>query len=394
MPMSAAEAESAIRSGIASLRQGHAAQAQRLFQEVIDRGSPLPPPWFMLAQACRHSGDDAAEGAALDKVLENQPRNIGALIMKGDLNARNGDKRAAGSFYRTALSAAAGGAQLPRSILPELRRIEVSLEQLNHDFGDYLEERLTRAGATEAARTDRLQMSLDIMLGRKQLYLQQPTSFYFTGLPHIQFYERADFPWLAEMEAAIADIRTELQSLIEDDESFTPYIEADPNRPPAVHRLLGDPSWSAFHFFKEGEPIVRNVTRCPRTAEALGRAPLPRIRGRSPMALFSLLRGGAHIAPHSGLFNTRLICHIPVIVPPNCRLRVGNEVREWEEGKALIFDDSIEHEAWNGSDRTRTVLLFEIWRPEIGEEEQRALTIMFEAITDYGGGAAETGGEA
>jgi aspartyl/asparaginyl beta-hydroxylase (cupin superfamily) len=102
------------------------------------------------------------------------------------------------------------------------------------------------------------------------------------------------------------------------------------------------------------------------------------------MALFSLLRPGTHIAPHHGLLNTRLICHIPLITPPGCRLRVGNEVREWEQGRALIFDDSIEHEAWNDSAETRVVLLFEIWRPEIEEDERRALTAMFEAITAEG----------
>ena len=83
------------------------------------------------------------------------------------------------------------------------------------------------------------------------------------------------------------------------------------------------------------------------------------------------------------MLNTRLICHLPLIVPPNCRLRVGNEVRNVEAGKMLIFDDSIEHEAWNDSDETRVILLFEIWRPELDAEERRALTAMFEAIGLY-----------
>ena len=61
--------------------------------------------------------------------------------------------------------------------------------------------------------------------------------------------------------------------------------------------------------------------------------PLPRIAGRAPMALFSLLKPGAHIRPHHGLFNFRLICHLPLIVPPGCTLRVGNQERSWSEGK-------------------------------------------------------------
>ena len=111
---------------------------------------------------------------------------------------------------------------------------------------------------------------------------------------------------------------------------------------------------------------------------------MPRILGRSPFALFSLLQPGAHIKPHTGLFNTRLICHVPLIVPRGCQIRVGNETREWEEGKALIFDDSFEHEAWNRSAEARVVLIFEVWRPEISADERRALTAMFEAISAYG----------
>ena len=123
----------------------------------------------------------------------------------------------------------------------------------------------------------------------------------------------------------------------------------------------------------------------------LSAAPMPRIDQRSPIALWSLLKPGTHIQPHHGLLNTRLICHIPLIVPGDCALRVGNETREWREGEALIFDDSFEHEAWNRSDSTRVVLLFEIWRPEISLEERAALTAIFETINDYQGAPEDAG---
>jgi len=124
---------------------------------------------------------------------------------------------------------------------------------------------------------------------------------------------------------------------------------------------------------------------CPDTIAALRHVPHPVICGRSPMALFSLLKPGTHIFPHNGLLNTRLICHLPLIVPDGCRFRVGNEVRAWEEGKLLIFDDSFEHEAWNEGTSRRVVLLFEIWRPEIDAEERAALTALFEAIDAFRG---------
>ena len=76
---------------------------------------------------------------------------------------------------------------------------------------------------------------------------------------------------------------------------------------------------------------------------------------------------------------------LPLIVPGRCHFRVGSETREWVEGRAWLFDDSIEHEAWNGSDKTRVILLFDVWRPELTEEERGLLAALFEAIDAYSG---------
>ena len=74
-----------------------------------------------------------------------------------------------------------------------------------------------------------------------------------------------------------------------------------------------------------------------------------------------------------------------VVVPGKCRFRVGNETRDWVEGKGWAFDDSIEHEAWNGSDRTRVILLFDVWRPELTDEERTLVVSLFEAIDAHSG---------
>jgi aspartyl/asparaginyl beta-hydroxylase (cupin superfamily) len=83
------------------------------------------------------------------------------------------------------------------------------------------------------------------------------------------------------------------------------------------------------------------------------------------------------------MLNCRLICHLPLIVPAGCWLRVGNETRQWEEGKLLIFDDSFEHEAKNPSDEVRIILLFDVWRPEITEDERSAVSSIFNAIDKF-----------
>jgi len=162
---------------------------------------------------------------------------------------------------------------------------------------------------------------------------------------------------------------------------FRAYIQhgQESVRLDANQSLVDDKDWSALFLVENGATVPQVVDRCPRTWQALQRAPLLAIPGRAPTAMFSLLKAGARIAPHTGMFNTRLVCHLPLIVPAGCRFRVGNEVREWQEGKLMIFDDTIEHEAWNDSSEDRVVLIFDIWRPELTERERAELTALLAA---------------
>lgn len=106
----------------------------------------------------------------------------------------------------------------------------------------------------------------------------------------------------------------------------------------------------------------------------LAHAPQPVQLNRTPSAMFSLLKPNTHIPPHTGVSNVRLVTHIPLIIPEDCGFRVGNQTRSWELGKAMIFDDTIEHEAWNNSDKLRVVLIFDIWHPHLNPAEREMIT--------------------
>ncbi|MCS6947035.1 MAG: aspartyl/asparaginyl beta-hydroxylase domain-containing protein, partial [Steroidobacteraceae bacterium] len=191
---------------------------------------------------------------------------------------------------------------------------------------------------------------------------------------------------LTTLEQATSDIRSELLEVMQRPEDFAPYVQNRPNRPYKEQQgMVNNPDWTAFYLIKHGDIVAANVERCPRTMAALSDVPLARVANRSPSVLFSVLKAGAHIPPHNGLVNTRLIVHLPLIVPGRCIFRVGNEVREWQEGRAWVFDDTIEHEAWNRSDATRVILLFDIWRPELTAEERRLVAKLFESIDAYSG---------
>ena len=103
---------------------------------------------------------------------------------------------------------------------------------------------------------------------------------------------------------------------------------------------------------------------------------LSRIREHGPETLFSVLRPGTHILPDRGVTNTRLVAHLPLIVPKGCALNVGGEIHEWQEGRCATFDDTFEHEAWNRSDQTRVVLIYGLLEPRpqrVGAHRHRHL---------------------
>jgi aspartyl/asparaginyl beta-hydroxylase (cupin superfamily) len=329
--------------------------------------------------------DPASQAAALERQLAADPRNIRALVQRADLYAAAGDARSASSYYLAAIrSAPASGASRETAAL--LARAQAACDRFARDYEDHLHRSLAAKGFDPGRSSPRFAQSLDLILGRKRIYLQQPKYYYFPGLPQVQFYERSRFPWFDEIEAATGDIRAELEPVLAEAGSFAPYVQGHANRPKNDEMgMLNNPDWSAYYLWRNGEPVAGNAARFSKTLHALRNAPLGHVPNRSPSILFSLLKPGAHIPPHNGLVNTRLVCHLPVIVPGKCRLRVGNETRDWVEGKGWAFDDSIEHEAWNESDGTRVILLFDVWRPELTEDERALVVALFEAIDAHSG---------
>jgi aspartyl/asparaginyl beta-hydroxylase (cupin superfamily) len=385
-PLSIQDAERIVRAGAAALQQGRAGAARAEFEKVAASGRASAQVWLLLAHACRETGDAAGAETALDDLLAKEPQNLWGLIQKGDARAAAGDRRAATAFHKKARQVAAMVAPLPGELAREMERVERALAEAERHFKEHLEQELGARGFGPGMRSPRFQQSLDILAGEKQIYFQQPTNYFFPELPQIQFFDRALFPWVEAVEAAAAEIRTEVLALLEEEGAFQPYMVAAPDRPRTdFHGLADNPDWSSLYLWENGRPVEANVARCPKAYEALLQAPMPHISTRAPVVMFSRLKPGARIPAHTGMLNARLICHLPLVVPPGCGFRVGNEVRAWEEGKLLIFDDTIEHEAWNDSEEDRIVLIFDIWRPELSAEERSAVVAMFESVDSYGG---------
>ena len=345
------------------------------------------------ARRARQTGDVPALARLADALLAYQPHEPRFLVLKGDALHAGGDLRSATTFYGAAVARVQGATQLP----PDLRAdIEHALRR-QAEAAALFEARLRdglRERGFDAADPDqsRFAAAVDLMTGRRRLYYQQPKFFLFPGLPQIEFQPRATVPWLAQVEEATADIKAELQGLLARPELFAPYIEDRKNRPASDQAgLLGNDDWSAVFLWKDGIEVPEIAALCPRTLQALSGLPLCRIPGRSPSILFSRLKAGAKIPPHTGLINTRLICHLPLVVPDGCYFRVGNEERQWREGQAWAFDDTIEHEARNDSAQDRTILIFDVWKPEITPAERQKICDLFATIDAAGGSNIKLG---
>jgi len=356
--------------------------ARARLEDAVAGGNADAETLARLAEACVRTDDAPAAHEAADRALRLQARNLRALLVKAELLTGQGDPRGANFYNGLIVDVAADPAQVGADLLAGVERARRARAEVRANMLTLLQDELRTAGYSERASPPRFTLALDVLTGRKQPYFQQPKRFYYPELPNVQFYPRDRFPWLDAVEAAASDMTAELEALLGSGADFAPYLKHMPNVPSQDYALIESMDWSTAVLIDRGEE-TDVARRCPRTMAALEHVPLCRIKARSPEVMFSQLRAGAHIRAHTGVVNTRLLCHVPLIVPGNCRFRVGNEVREWEAGKAWVFDDTIDHEAWNGSDRTRVVLIFDIWRPELDEEERMLVATLLEAMDAY-----------
>jgi aspartate beta-hydroxylase len=376
--------EERMQKALAALRSGDAPAAASMLEQLIAEGPVPAAAWLALAFARVNLEQADAALVAVDQALALEPRNVRALLFKADHLDRIGRTRTAVSFYQGALQVAAAMTQVPQDVVQGLRRAELICDRQAADYENYLLETLEADGFKREA-LPRFSESLDIACGKRPVQLQQPTRFYFPGLPQRAFYGRSEFRWVEALEAETAAIRAELLAIEQDAEQFQPYLQSNPDLPKFnTSATLDSMDWSACYLWREGVRVDAVADRCPRTMAALEQVPLCLIPGQMPSVLFSRLAPGTRIEPHYGAVNSRLICHLPLVVPPNCgELRVGNDSKAWREGELLVFDDSMEHEAWNHSAERRVVLLFDIWRPELDSEERHWVTKMLQAVKAY-----------
>jgi aspartate beta-hydroxylase len=362
--------------GIIELELGDAAAAARSMSRAVEL-DPSPPLWLNLARVQRAAGAPAEELKSLDQALSRDPYYLPAILAKGEVLVALGQEDNAVELYRLLFNAMPPGEEIPPGLAGQVQQARALLDRHGDArmlaFGKALEE---IAATQPDADLYRARAYAEQKAGKRKVYQQEPIGAHFPYLPALEFFDRALFPWLGDLERHTAAIREELLSLWaeEEGEDFRPYVAFPPGAPANQWAELNHSTrWSAFFFWENGARNEANCARCPRTAAALDELPMLDIPGKSPTAMFSILRPRTRIPPHTGTSNTRTTIHLALVVPPGCGFRVGAETREWREGEAWAFDDTIEHEAWNDSDERRAILIVDGWNPLLTEAEREVV---------------------
>lgn len=345
-----------------------------------------PIVWLNLSFVHRALGDGDGEMAALQRALTADPYCFLALLAQAGLLERGGNARAAARVYANVLKIAPPDERLTPDIRAALTRGRALVAQMAQALDDFLQARLARADGA-AQGSPRMDEARAAMVGTGKIYKSEASLLHIPRLPAVPYFEREAFGWMAGIEAATDAIREELLGLLRSKkDGFEPYMQYAPGAPlNQWAELNNSPRWSALYLWRDGRRVAEHAALCPRTMAALEDVPLAAIDGAEPCALFSALEPRTTIPAHTGITNARAVVHLPLIVPPGCRFRVGGETRVWKEGEAWAFDDTIEHEAWNDSDQLRVILIFNVWNPFLDAAERAQAAAMISGFYDYYG---------
>lgn len=379
---------------VQALAGGRVEEARGLLQQAITTHPRDVPTRKNHGVLLLRTGRLGEAEQAFRELIGDDPGFFTGRLYRGMALERLGDPRAAATEYFRAVSNAqsqgywTSPATTPPGIRPLVEHAMVAARVGRRQRIDELMAPIVDRFGREALQ--RVERCLASHLGEAPLAppdrRQKAQFLYFPDLPSEPVLALDLFPWREELEAASAEIRSELLAVLGDRPQLEPFLGRPPPGMKSSYldgsRETATPQWDAYFFYRHGRGFDTNIARCPQTVAALDRTSIVRIRQHSPEALFSVLGPGSHILPHTGVTNTRVVTHLPLIVPDDCRLRVADHVHAWEPGHCFMFDDTFEHEAWNRSGETRVILLFDVWNPYLHEEERLALTELVAAMGD------------
>jgi len=380
--------------GLAALREGDIDKALKLLKHAAEVDGAQALTHLHLGRAHAAAFEFESAEVAYAAALQREPKLHLARLQIAELHEKRGDIGLAVMTYARALSdAQSEGRWLNAATTPAALHSTVDhaqrfvRERRVAGFAELMEPFNRKYGAGAMRRVEqavRIHLQLESRVSTDPR--QKPTFLFFPGIPATPYLDKGLIPEIEELEAATAGIRAELQALLPSAAGRERVFHSGELEEANMRGLDTPPSWNGYYFFRHGERRAENCAACPITAAALDDLPLARVPGHGPEVLFSVFSPGTHLLPHCGVTNTRVVGHLPLMIPENCALRVGGEDHHWREGEVVVFDDTYEHEAWNRSDRTRVVMIFDLWNPFLSPAERDALSALVVAMGEFRAG--------
>ena len=355
-----------------AMARGDVREAASLLEVAAQRGRDSTT-LLRLATVRRSLGDLPGALQAATASVELSPRNFLMGLLLGSLREATGAIHAASRAYRAACAHAPIDLSFQPAMAKQLewarRRVEASDEWRSRLVDWDPAEAPYSIGRNEERRMRGFRTNI---LENDEAGPIAPPVFVLPGIRPRRYFDPSGFQGVGELERQTDVIRSEFLATAES------RSETLSSRLGGLHAADMDGSrpgsWSMIPLIKNGAVVEQFASRCPQTMQIARGFDLPKLGLISPSLYFSVLEPNSRIAPHTGITNARVIAHLPLIVPEDCGFRVGGEIRRWEVGKAMVFDDMTTHEAWNDSDRIRVVLIADLWRPELSPAERSAVS--------------------
>lgn len=382
-------AEASVFIAEQALHRGDAAQAVLLLERALSLNQEVALVHQRLAAALERLQTQADVEKDLRAIIAAVPEAYNSELFLGQLCELRGDRHGAVTAYLRAIkNAQLRGFWLNRdTTAPWLQERATRAMKIAHEgrrdwLYRVLEPMVARYGRDELTRVFEC---VAMYCGEKPVQYgdprQKPSFLYFPGIPSQPVFARELLPFADSLEQQADVLRSELCSILENDDDIVPFHQYSTAEQAA--RLFSGPPWQAYFFYRNGEAFPEHHKNCPRTSGILAQLPVAHIRDHAPETCFSVLRPGTHILRHRGVTNVRSVLHLPLIVPEECALNItGAGTFSWQQDSCFAFDDTYEHEAWNRSERTRVILLTDIWNPHLCEGERCALKELIEQIGD------------
>ena len=372
--------------GMWHLERESYAEAAALLARLATLAPDAPQVRLSLAMALEESGRPEAALEHVRVALKAHQDDYFPYLYLGSIFERLGDIKRASIAYSTAArlnpvgESLSDDPSLPPSARARARRGNALIDQFLRELHAHAVARVHQASPdadldrVAAARWRRFH-TVPIEPTNPE---QDPMWFYVPGLDRTGWFEREEFPWVEALEARAEAILAEVRERYRIEEDTVPYLTRG-NYGKEYGGVFGTTNWGACRFYNGFQRSEETYRRFPVTASVLDDLPLFRIEGNAMEALYSVLKAGKRIPLHQSVSNAKLTVHLPLVVPESCYLEVQDEARQVEFGRCLFFDDTAVHGARNDSEAVRINLIFQVWHPDLRDEERAVIEASYAA---------------